>query len=131
MRILSHAVLKQGTVTHPSPLYAEPLSRLSSTYKKRESAGHTQLHDYTKAHSSTLYSFLIHNERRKHVGWSLAAGITNARYHSDSDRQSMRQSHHPVSTSCHRFFIQLTVKIYQKLWLRLDPMDISSSTRTY
>ena len=54
-------------------------------------------------------------ERRKHVGWSLAAGITNARYHSDSDRQSMRQSHHPVSTSCHRFFIQLTVKIYQKL----------------
>ena len=54
-------------------------------------------------------------ERRKHVGWSLAAGITNARYHSDSDRQSMRQSHHPVSTSCHRFFIQVTVKIYQKL----------------
>ena len=84
------------------------------TYKKRESASHTQLHDYTKAHSSTLLVFST-TERRKHVGWSLAAGITNARYHSDSDRQSMRQSHHPVSTSCHRLFIQLTVKIYQKL----------------
>ena len=84
------------------------------TYKKRESAGHTQLHDYTKAHSSTLLVFST-TERRKHVGWSLAAGITNARYQSDSDRQSMRQSHHPVSTSCHRFFIKLTVKIYQKL----------------
>ena len=87
------------------------------TYKKRESASHTQLHDYTKAHSSTLLVFST-IERRKHVGWSLAVGITNARYHSDSDRQSMRQSHHPVSTSCHRLFIQLTVKIYQKLCIK-------------
>ena len=68
VRILSHAVLKQGTVTHPSPLYAEPLSRLSSTYKKRESAGHTQLHDYTKAHSSTLLVFSNTIERRKSNG---------------------------------------------------------------
>ena len=95
------------------------------TYKKRESAGHTHLHDYTNAHSSTLLVFST-IERRKHVGWSLAAGITNARYHSDSDRQSMRQSHHPVSTSCHRFFIQVTVKIYQKLCLCLDPMELVS-----
>ena len=42
--------------------------------KKRESAGHTQLHDYTKAHSSTLFSFLHNREKEPFT----TEGITNA-----------------------------------------------------
>ena len=51
------------------------------TYIKRESAGHTQLHDYTKAHSSTLYSFLTQWEKETFT----AEGITNASDRIDSN----------------------------------------------
>ena len=83
----------------------------------------TPLFFYTEMQSSGPHWTSSLYERPKltalnYVGWSLVVGITNARYHSDSDRQSMRQSHHPVSTSCHRLFIQLTVKIYQKLCIK-------------
>ena len=102
---LAHAVLRQSTVIHPFPLLLIKKERVRATLN------FMIIRKLIRALSLVFST----TERRKHVGWSLAAGITNARYHSDSDRQSMRQSHHPVSTSCHRLFIQLTVKIYQKL----------------
>ena len=102
---LAHAFLGQSTVIHPFPLLLIKKERVRATLN------FMIIRKPIRA-LSLVFSTI---ERRKHVGWSLAAGITNARYHSDSDRQSMRQSHHPVSTSCHRLFIQFTVKVYQKL----------------
>ena len=96
------------------------------TYKKRESASHTQLHDYTKAHSSTLFSFLHNREKETFT----AEGITNA---SDCISSNMGRSSRimPVIWTQElpivpRLFIQLTVKIYQKLCLCLDPMELVS-----